>query len=153
MNKIYLWRQLYNLKMKDKTSVHDHLNMFNSLVNELFGTGAKFDEEEQATILLCSMSDSWDNLIMSLSHVWKLDMDSVTASLLSEEMRKRSLESSSSASLSSASNSSALVSEEGRGRSRSKGHFKRDKSRGKSKTKRDLKCYYCDKSGHMKKDC
>ena len=69
VNKIYLWRQLYNLKMKDKTSVHDHLNMFNSLVNELFGTGAKFDEEEQATILLCSMSDSWDNLIMSLNHV------------------------------------------------------------------------------------
>ena len=81
-------------------------------------------------------------------HVWKLEMDSVTVSLVSEEMRKKSLESSS-----SAPNSSTLVSEEGRGRARSKGSFKRDKSRGKSKTKRDLKCYYCDKSGHMKKDC
>ena len=75
-------------------------------------------------------------------------MDLVTASLLSEEMRRKSLESSS-----LAPNSSALVSEEGRGRARIKGPFKRDKSKGKSKTRRDLKCYYCDKPGHMKKDC
>lgn len=58
VNKIYFLRQLYNLKMKDKTSVHDHLNEFNSLVNELLGTGVKIDEEEQATILLCSIPDS-----------------------------------------------------------------------------------------------
>lgn len=33
--------------MKDKTSVHNHLNVFNSLMNELLGTGVKIDEEEQ----------------------------------------------------------------------------------------------------------
>lgn len=47
--------------MKDKTLVHDHLNVFNSLVNELLGTGVKIDEEEQAIILFCSVS----NLIMN----------------------------------------------------------------------------------------
>ena len=46
VNKIYLMRQLYTLKMKDRTSVHDHLNVFNSLVNELLGTDTKLDEEE-----------------------------------------------------------------------------------------------------------
>lgn len=111
VNKIYLRRQLYNLKM-DKTSVHDHLNEFNSFVNELLGTGVKIEKEEQATILLSSIPDSWDSLIMSLSRVVKLDMESVTASVLCGEMRRKSLESSS-----STPSSSALVLEEGRGRS------------------------------------
>lgn len=38
------------------------------------------------------MSNSWDNLIMNLSHVIKLDLDSMIASLLSQELRKKSLE-------------------------------------------------------------
>lgn len=85
---------------------------------------------------------------MPLSHVAKLDIDSVTASLLLKEMRRRFLES-----LSPTLSSLALVSEENRRRSQSKGPYKRDKGRGKSKIRKDLKCYYCDKSGHMKKKC
>lgn len=34
VNKIYLRRQLYNLKIKDKVSIHDHLYEFNA---ELMG--------------------------------------------------------------------------------------------------------------------
>lgn len=48
--------------------------------------------------------------------------------------------------------SSTLVLKEGRGTSRSKGPIKRDKGKGKSKIMKDLKCYYCYKSDHMKKD-
>lgn len=107
MNKIYHWCQLYELKIKDKTSVHDHLNVFNSLMNELLGTGVKIDEEEQEIIPFCSMPDSCDNIIMSLRHATKLGMGSVIAYLLFEEMRRRSLES-----LSSTPSSSTLVSEE-----------------------------------------
>lgn len=44
VNKIFLRRQLYNLKMKDGTSVHEHLNLFNCLANDLLGTGVKVDE-------------------------------------------------------------------------------------------------------------
>lgn len=126
---------------------HYHLNVFDSLMNKLLGTGVKIDEEEQTTILLYSMPDSWYNLIMSLSHMPKLDMDPVIASLPSEEMRRRSLELSS-----PVPSSSTLVLKEGRGTSRSKGPIKRDKGKGKSKIMKDLKCYYCYKSDHMKKD-
>lgn len=38
------------------------------------------------------MLDSWDNLIISLNHVTKLDMDYPVASLLLEELGKKSLE-------------------------------------------------------------
>lgn len=57
--------------MKDKISVHGHLNVFNSLGNELLGTGLKIGEGKKETILLCLTSDSWDNLVMSMSHCTK----------------------------------------------------------------------------------
>lgn len=55
--------------MKDKVSIHDHLNDFKSSLTKLLGVGMKIDEEEQTILLICSMSDSWNNLIISLSHV------------------------------------------------------------------------------------
>lgn len=39
IDKIYLWRQLYNLKIKDKVSIYDHLNELNSLLTKLMGVG------------------------------------------------------------------------------------------------------------------
>lgn len=120
--------------MKDKKSVHGHLNVFNSLGNELLGTGLKIGEGKKATIFLCLTSDSWDNLVMSMSHCTKYNMNLVIASLSSKEMRKRTLES-----LPSTPSLPASVLEEGSGRSQSNGPFKWNKSRGKSKTKRDLK--------------
>lgn len=72
-------------------------------------------------------------------------MDSVIAFILSKEIR-------SSSELSSPTLcSSTLVSKEGRGRSQSNDPFKRNKSIDKSKTRKDLSCYYCDKSVHIKK--
>lgn len=62
------------------------------------------------------MPDSWDNLIMSLSHVSKLDVDSVIASLGEQ----------------------ALVSE---GR---KNKFRQINNG------RKVRCFYCDKVGHIK---
>lgn len=123
--------------MKDKVSIYDHMNVFNLLANKLLGTSIKIDEEEEPSIFLCSMPDLWDNLIMSLSLVTKLHMNSITTPLLSKETKKMSLELST-----STSSSQALVSEEGRRRLRSKFTNRRDKGRGKSKSRKDLKCPY-----------
>lgn len=51
------------------------MNEFNTFINDLLGINVKIDEEEQNILLL-------DNLIISLSYITKLDMDSVVASLL-----------------------------------------------------------------------
>ena len=51
--------------------------------------GVKIEDEERVSILLCSMPNSWDNLIMSLSLSLFLDLDSVVASLLIEELRRK----------------------------------------------------------------
>lgn len=53
MNKINLRRQLYISKMKDRVLSHEHLNEFNTLLNNL-----KINEKEQVTLLLCSIVNS-----------------------------------------------------------------------------------------------
>ena len=90
--------------------------------------------------LLCSLPDSWDHLVMALGNtIITFRMDDVVSALLSEEMRRKSLDSA----------KEALVV---RGRSNDKGKQNdnksgkgRYKSHGKSKTpgKSKAKCWNC----------
>jgi transposase InsO family protein len=127
--------------MKYGGSVHEHLNEFNSLISKLMAVDVKIDPEEKAILLLCSMPESWDNLIMSLSHATALDIDSVVSSLLTEELRRKSSQSSA---------GDAMVA---RGRSIDREQAGKDRARSKSKLKHNLKCWACNKKGHLKKDC
>lgn len=47
VKKIYLMKQLYNLKMKDETSILEHLNEFNNFLNDILRTDVKIDEDEE----------------------------------------------------------------------------------------------------------
>ena len=50
-------------------------------------------EEDKCITLLCSLPNSWDNLIMAISSTSSvLKLEDVVASLLSEEMRQKSFE-------------------------------------------------------------
>ena len=42
---------------------------------------------------------------------------------------------------------------ENRGRSKGRNSKGRDKSRSQSQTKGKVKCFYCDKEGHIKRNC
>lgn len=55
VNKIYSRRQLYNLKINDETSIHEHMNEFNTLLNDLLEIDVKAKEDEHAILLLCSI--------------------------------------------------------------------------------------------------
>lgn len=58
--------------MKDETLIHEQLNEFNTLFNNLSRINMKIDEEEETTLLSYLMLDSWDNLIMSVTRAIKL---------------------------------------------------------------------------------
>jgi hypothetical protein len=92
MSRIYLKRQLYSLRMKEGTTIVDHLNTFNTLIVQLTSMEVKFKDEDKAIILLCSLPESWDNLVTSISFssIDVLDYDSIVGALLAEEMRRKS---------------------------------------------------------------
>ena len=44
-NKVYLMKKLFNLKMSESGLVVEHLNNFNTIVNQLVSVGIKFEDE------------------------------------------------------------------------------------------------------------
>ncbi|VFQ77382.1 unnamed protein product [Cuscuta campestris] len=108
----------------------------------------KLEDELQALLLLSSLPDSWDTLVVSLSNSapdGKMTMEMVKASLLNEEARRKESGYHSQA-------EANVIPESSRGRSKSRNPHYRDKSRGRSKSrKRDFICHYCQKPGHIER--
>jgi hypothetical protein len=79
--------------MSDGILVTDHLNEFNTILSHISFVDIKITEEEKYINLLCSLLDSWDNLVMVIrSNTTTLVLEDVVSSLLSEEMRRKNME-------------------------------------------------------------
>jgi hypothetical protein len=140
---IYLKRQLYSLQMKEGTKVVDHLNTFNTLIVQLTSMEIKFEDEDKAITLLCSLPESWDNLVTSISFSSTdvLDYEFVVGALLAKEMRRKSSQETS---------TSEVMLVIGRTKEQNEIIFSRSKSR---HIKGKEKCRYCGKTRDLKKDC
>ena len=91
-NKALLIRRLVNLKLKSGTSVAEHTSEFQNLVNQLSTVALTLGDEEQALLLLSSLPDSWETLVVSLSNSapdGKLTMVMVKDALFNEEARRK----------------------------------------------------------------
>jgi hypothetical protein len=156
-NKVFVTRDLMNLKYKDGEDASVYINVFQGFLNQLSLMNLELADEMQALILLSSLPDSWETLVVSLCNSTpngKITLKTVKDCILNEENRRKGT---------SISESHALVTES-RGRSQSRfSHNKQDiesgnkkgkwKPRGRSQSRKGFKCYYCDKPGHMQKDC
>ena len=78
--------------MKEGSKVAEHLNVFNTLICQLIDMEVKIQEEDKAITLLCSLPESWDHFVtsISLSSTNSLKFESVVGALLSEEVRRKS---------------------------------------------------------------
>jgi hypothetical protein len=92
-NKVFLMKRLFNMKMSECGSIVDHLNEFNMVTNQLSSIKVDFDEEVRALLILCSLPESWNSLVMagsnSVSCSNTLKFDDVVGVILSEEMRRK----------------------------------------------------------------
>ena len=93
-NKVFLMKCLFNMKMSEGGSTLDHLSEFNIVTSQLTSIKVNFDEEVRALLILCSLSESWNSLVMvvsnSVSGTNTLKFDEVVGVILSEEMRRKS---------------------------------------------------------------
>ncbi|KAA8532467.1 hypothetical protein F0562_032500 [Nyssa sinensis] len=149
-NKAFLIRKLVNMKFKEGGPIADYLNEFQSVVNQLATTKMVIEDELQAFLLLSSLLNSWETLVVTMSNSapdGKLSMGQVSSSLFNKETRRK---------LTSTNNAKALVSEN-KGRSKNRGHKGCGKSKGRSQSRGKStergKCYHRSKEGHMKKNC
>jgi hypothetical protein len=149
VNKLFLRKKLYHLTMEYGDSVTEHLNAFNTLVSQLFSVKITIAEEDKCITLLCSFLDSWDNLVVAIGSTTQstLKYEDVVASLLSEEMMRKSMVRHSTYAL--------FVRGHTQDRNLGKSSGGRSKYRGRSKSpgKYLRKCWNCGKTVHYKKDC
>jgi hypothetical protein len=149
VNKLFLQKNLYHLRMEYGDSVIEHLNAFNTLVSQLGFVNITIAEEDKCITLLCYLLDSWDNLVVAIGSTTQstLKYEDVVASLLSEEMRRKSMDGHSTDDL--------FVRGRTQNRNPSKPLGWRFKSTGRSKSpgKSLRKCWKCGKTGHYKKYC
>ena len=110
---------MINLKYKEGSYIPEHLNEMKGIVNQLASMKIVFDDELQALMLLSSLPESWETLVVTVSNSAPdgvVTMGQVTSSLLNEETRRKSAGSS---------HSEAFVV---RGRSKTRGRSKDRKS-------------------------
>ncbi|KAH9670424.1 hypothetical protein KPL70_016984 [Citrus sinensis] len=150
-NKIFLKRKLYTLRMAEFTMVTDHINTLKTLFSQLTTLGYNIEENERAELLLQSLLDLYDQLIINLTNnnpVDSLVFDDVAASVLNEESRRKNKENR------QASSQQAEALSVMRGRSTKRGPSgSQNHGRLKSRSKKNVKCYNCGKKGHVKKEC
>ena len=56
--KVHLMKKLFNLKMAENASIAQHLNEFNTIINQLSSIEIDFDDEIRALIVLASLPNS-----------------------------------------------------------------------------------------------
>eukprot|EP00253_Pinus_taeda_P013088 PITA_13088 len=94
VNKLFLWKSLYNPRMKDGDSMTEHLNAFNTVVSQLLSIDIKISDEDKCISLLCSLPDSCDSLVIAISNnETSLQFDEIVSFLLTKEMRRKNMES------------------------------------------------------------
>jgi hypothetical protein len=89
-NKVFLMKRLFNMKMSEGGSVANHLKEFNMVTNQLSSVKVDFDDEVRALLILFSLLEIWNGLVMvvsnSISSSNTLKFDDVVGVILSEEM-------------------------------------------------------------------
>ena len=70
----------------------DHLNAFQSIVSQMVVMKMVMDDMMQASLLLCSLSNSWETFVVTINNFilnGELSMELMKGNLFNEEMRSK----------------------------------------------------------------
>lgn len=132
-SQIFLRKKLINLKFVDSEPMRNHINKVRELADQLEAIGDAVKDKELAIIILCSLPERYDSLIISLEArpATELTFDFVAGRLLTEEERQKEQ----SINNNNDSIGTVMFSETGKDR------------RGKKQ------CHYCKRPGHLERNC
>ena len=89
-NKLYTRTKFYCFQYKPGTTMNDHITRFDSLVIDLLNLDEKVCDVDKALILLASLPDEYEHLIVSmLTGKETITFKEVTTALYSNEIRKK----------------------------------------------------------------
>ena len=124
-----------NLKLKEGQSIVEYLNDFKGMIAQFSVAGLSLNDEARACLLLSSLPDSWNTLVVSLgtsTPEGKVILAKIINSLFNEEIQRNDF---------LGNDTHALIMKNG-GQSKSRGPFRHNKSRDKSKSRGKIKCYH-----------
>ncbi|VFQ66942.1 unnamed protein product [Cuscuta campestris] len=146
-NKVFLIRELVNTRMKNGTSVTEHINKLNSILARLLSVGIKFDDEVQALLLLSSLPDSWSGTVTAVTNSVGPDgfiFEKIRDLVLGEDVRRRS---------SGESSEESLNIVRGRRNNRGSGSKNRQRSQSKTRDSSGVACWKCKEVRHFRNQC
>jgi len=90
-SQIFLYRKLLNVKFDESGTMQSHISKIRELSDQLDSIGNPVKDKELAIILLCSLPERYNPLIISLEarNPNEITFDSVGARLLAEEERQK----------------------------------------------------------------
>ena len=83
------------MKLKEETLMIDHLNAFQSIVNQLAAMKMVIDNEMQASLLLFLLPDNWETFVVTINNYvlnGALSMELVKGNLFNEDTRRKAYE-------------------------------------------------------------
>lgn len=155
-----------NLKLRSGKSVAAHSSEFQNLVNQLGSAGLKLDDELQALLLLSSLHEDWDMLVISLGNSapeGKVSMSMVKEALFNEEARRNE------GKWEPNEDGQALVASGGRGKNQGRGNGHKGggqrggrgygesgrggRGGGRGHGDGQVTCFHCHEEGHTIRNC
>ena len=96
VNRVSIFCKIVRLRYQDDASMVEHMNAFQGLINQTTSQELLVANEVLALLLLGSLLDSWETLVVTLGNAGQegkdLSMARIKSSLLNEEARRKNRE-------------------------------------------------------------
>ena len=130
-NKLRLKKKLYKMQLKGAENLSSHLKEITEVFQELALLDATINDEDKVIILLSSLPEPFDVTVTALEAQTIIPNWNTVADTLRRESEKLSIK---------CNNIQSLVTET-------------NSRPDDSVTKKQIKCHFCNKNGHLKKNC